>query len=397
MKKGLVRLLALLLIPLLLTGALGCLWYDQLTAELAADYNPEQGRSFGLDQRSKGLELLRLGLRRNDLLMLGSSELDLRVPQNPQEVFPNTQLNRNVILVGGACTQCLQDMTTAGALAEELSGKQAVLVLSIQWFFGRDGIGSDEYRARFSELQFYAFFRSARVAPEQKEYLARRACQLLAGDSSFAGPRLYAWLHSGSNVFQVLGRVLFAPYFSLRYRFLQLQDAFRARTVSRQYADAPARAARSMDWNAEMLLAEEQGRAACTNNELYVADWYYSRYLAPQWEQLAGILDGVDPAVTRELEDYEQMLRVFRDADVDLYLVFMSANGWYYDYNGLDAGERAALYDALGALAEEYGFGYLDTRNLEYEPYSYYDVMHLGWKGWLYVDEQIADYFTDAA
>ena len=32
----------------------------------------------------------------------------------------------------------------------------------------------------------------------------------------------------------------------------------------------------------------------------------------------------------------------------------------------------------------------------EYEPYFYYDVMHLGWKGWLYVDEQLTRHYGQA-
>lgn len=44
--------------------------------------------------------------------------------------------------------------------------------------------------------------------------------------------------------------------------------------------------------------------------------------------------------------------------------------------------------------AEKYGFDVLTMEDKEYEPYFMRDVMHLGWKGWLYVDEKITEHYA---
>ena len=88
------------------------------------------------------------------------------------------------------------------------------------------------------------------------------------------------------------------------------------------------------------------------------------------------------------------MLETFKQTGVSPYIVFMSTNGWYYDYVGLSQDKRLLFYDKLGSMAKEYGFSYLDLRDKEYEPYFYKDVMHLGWKGWLYVNKQITEHYS---
>jgi D-alanine transfer protein len=44
-------------------------------------------------------------------------------------------------------------------------------------------------------------------------------------------------------------------------------------------------------------------------------------------------------------------------------------------------------------MAEGYGFEVLSFADYDYEPYYLKDIMHMGWLGWYYVDEKIADYF----
>lgn len=56
---------------------------------------------------------------------------------------------------------------------------------------------------------------------------------------------------------------------------------------------------------------------------------------------------------------------------------------------------RIELYDLLREEAQKNDMPYLDLREYEYEPYFYCDVSHLGWKGWIFVNENISKYFAN--
>lgn len=47
----------------------------------------------------------------------------------------------------------------------------------------------------------------------------------------------------------------------------------------------------------------------------------------------------------------------------------------------------------MEGITEEKGFDVLNLQNIEYEKYYMHDVMHLGWKGWLTINEEISKYF----
>ena len=80
-------------------------------------------------------------------------------------------------------------------------------------------------------------------------------------------------------------------------------------------------------------------------------------------------------------------------SDSDMENAEEVTSGYYYDYIGIDKEKRYSVYDKLVEIINNYGFDYLDLRDKEYVPYFYKDVMHFGWKGWLYVDEQITKYY----
>ena len=90
-------------------------------------------------------------------------------------------------------------------------------------------------------------------------------------------------------------------------------------------------------------------------------------------------------------------MKVCRDNGIKLYVVFMSTNGYYYDYTGITKKARSDFYKQQAAVMKKYGVPYLNLEDKEYVPYFYYDVMHLGWKGWLYFDEQLTKHFGKAA
>lgn len=394
MLKKVIKLISLILIPTTIVCLVMSEYSNYLDYQIDNLYNPSLGRTYGVDEMNKGIKLLEHNANKDDLIILGSSELDSWVPQNPKNMFPNSELNCNIDLVGRAVVQNLANSIKIGAFQESFSGKKVVLVISLQWFLG-DDIDLRGFKAHFSEIQFYKFMNNNKISPESKIYVCDRIINLLKNDSEFERPYLYAKLYKDNSVLSKTMSVCFKPYYLIREKFLDLKDKHQAYKAVKKFKNDPPRDTIKINWEEEEIKAEKMGKEYCTNNNFYVQDEYYDEYLKDRIDESKNSYDkDLDLCASKEFDDYRLMLETFKQTGVSPYIVFMSTNGWYYDYVGLSQDKRLLFYDKLGSMAEEYGFSYLDLRDKEYEPYFYKDVMHLGWKGWLYVNKKITEHYS---
>lgn len=344
----------------------------------------------GIPIKDKGLYLLQRSVRHGDLLLIGSSELNAPVEQNPIHAYPNSDLPVNVNKIGHAYQQCLLDGIMLGALVESSSDKIAILI-SPQWFVGED-INKKGTQANFSELQLMKFLYNPNIPAEIKKYACTRLDDLLSGEAITTSVKFLVRLYKDDSVFSYIGRGIFWPYYAFKYRLLVLKDKYNAYKFL-QNGEAADVDIHSINWKEAMDIAALQGKESCTNNSIFVYDEYYDKYLKDVWGQLAGSKKDDSLSHSMEKEDFRFLLQVSHCEYVEPYFIFVSANGFYYDYLGVQRSERVALYDWLGNEAVQNGFPYLDLREHEYEPYFYCDVMHLGWKGWTLVNENISNHF----
>lgn len=96
-----------------------------------------------------------------------------------------------------------------------------------------------------------------------------------------------------------------------------------------------------------------------------------------------------------EYSDFELYLDTCTDLGIKPYIILMSTNGRWYDHLGLDKEKRGQYFDKAQKIAEEKGFEVLNLKNEEYTPYFMCDAAHLGWKGWLKVDEELYKHFKN--
>lgn len=394
MFKKTVKLLSLILIPVAAVFIILAAYGDFLNTQIDSLYNPALARTYGVDEMNKGIKLLEHNAKQDDLIILGSSELDSWVPQNSKNMFPNSELNCNVDLVGKAVVQDLADAIKIGALQESIKNKKVVLIVSLQWFLDKD-IDLNGFKAHFSEIQFYKFMNNKSISRKNKTYVCERVSELLEGDSAFERPYLYASLYKKNNALSGTLLSCFKPYYFTREKFLDLKDKYQAYESVNKFKNEPQRDVIEIDWEEEEQKAQKMGEEYCTNNPFYVQDEYYDEYLKNRINESKNSYDpNLDLCASKEFDDYKLMLEVFKESEVNPYIIFASTNGFYYDYVGLKREKRIAFYDKLQSMADEYNFDYLDLRDKEYEPYFYKDVMHLGWKGWLYVNKQITKHYS---
>lgn len=340
--------------------------------------------------KDKGLYLLQRSLKKGDLLLIGSSELGAPVEQNPINIYPNNELLVNINKIGHAHQQCLLDGIMLGALRKDDSVNKIALIISLQWFEGSD-IDKKGFQFNFSELQFLTFLRNDCISDTSKKYVCERLYELLDDDKVNGESRFLALIYKDKTVVNDVLKLIFYPYYELKYRLLVLKDKYKAYKFLKVAEETQI--VKYINWDEAMQKASLQGEEACTNNSLFVYDEYYTKYIAANLDSLANISKDEGLLSSREIDDFNFLLEMSNKSVIKPYFVFMSTNGLYYDYRGLDRVKRIALYDYLQKETNKWGIPYLDLRDYEYEPYFYCDVMHLGWKGWTFVNEKISKHF----
>ncbi len=400
MRKKLFQVISCLLISIILTGSILFCYEKYLdSAQQKTTYNSAVGRTYGNSKKDKGITLLQRGSNEDNLLIFGSSELGSNVPQNPKNMFPNTELNCNVNIIGDAYVQDLLNTIKVGALSDSLKNKKIVVIVSIQWFmqwlpFLGNEIDVNGYNSNFSELQFYRLMQNPNLSSDIKKYICTRTFELSKGESSLERSNIFSYLYSKNNFLSNSALTVLKPYYSIREKFLSLKDKHQGLEEMNKFQYAPIQKTKQINWSEEEIEAQKMGQAACTNNKFYIEDDYYSANIKPQLDHLKNSNSNTNLLNSNELKDYEIFLKTCQELNIRPYIIFMPTNGFYYDYTGLSAEKRYDFYNFLESKTDEYGFDYLDMRDKEYEPYFLKDIMHLGWKGWLYVDKKITQYYS---
>lgn len=386
--------ISLILVPIIIVAFLLVAYDKYLDKQIETLYNPALGRTYGIDEMNKAIKILKQNAAKDDLIILGSSELDNvdYIFTNPAHMFPNTELNSEVNLVGSAYVQSLLNSIKVAALSEGFKDKKIVLIVSLQWFSEKE-INKDGFKAHFSEIQFYKMINNKNLSENIKKYICERIINLANNESALERPYLYASLYQKNDFISKALLNILKPYYFVREKFLGLKDKHDAYKKIKEFKDEPAQKTRDINWREEEIKSYGLGKKECNNNFFYVYDDYYTTYLEPRIKELKNSAAETDLLSSKEVGDYETFLHTCNELGIKPYVVFMPTNGFYYDYIGLTEDKRLAFYDKLAELANKYEIDYLDLRNKEYETYFLRDVMHLGWKGWLYVNEKITEHY----
>lgn len=330
---------------------------------------------------------------KNYLYLMGSSELTSEVPQNPGGYFPNNFYNKQVSLVGHAAVQNLLHAVNLGANSDVFVQNDLAIVESFQWFAGED-LDSSGFMANFSELQFYQFLKNDKISEKNKQYLCERFIEIENGNIVYKDTHRLARLYTSDNFFLKVGYYCMKPYYELRNQYLIFKDKYATYEYLKTIKQDNNGNVKIINWDEEYALAEEQGSAEITNNDFYISDDYYNTYLKDTIKEQKNSASGNVYNQSKEWEDFQFVLDVCTELDMNPYIISMSSNGRYYDYVGLQKEKRDEVYDRIEQISAENKFSALNLKDKEYEPYFYCDSMHLGWKGWLYCDEKIINHFT---
>ena len=216
---------------------------------------------------------------------------------------------------------------------------------------------------------------------------------MLSSSQQYLSERLYAELYTSDKLIDKEAKVSFYPYFAARKVIVDLKDKGLLYKKLIHLPEKGETRFRTVDWEQEVNKAEKEAEERVTDNDFYVYDSYYDAYLKDGLESFKDSKSSIDLMNSKEFDDYKLYLDICEELGIKPYIILMPTNGRWYDYTGLCKDDRDEFYDKIEEIAEEKGFEVLNLKDEEYTPYFMCDVMHLGTKGWLKVDEAIYEHF----
>jgi len=350
----------------------------------------------------QGTILQQVGLETTDILPIyGSSEFSAWSDFHPTALFAGKPTGFTPFLIGRGGSQSLIHVLNVASQSQALRDKKVVVVLSAQWFTP-EGISANYFASNLSPLQVYRLLYNSQLDPGTKQQIATRLLQFPDIMKSYPvlSTLLTSYVHHDDDA---KSRALMLGYSSLgrlEMAALELKDAVKSvkllQPINEKLAgiEGVTTAVKPLKpWEELSEQAEKVGKTAVTNNSFGVMDSYYLEYMKENISVSKGSSRNAKLSTSPEYDDLELLMEVLQQAGAKAMFVIVPVNGLWADYTGFPLGERQTYYQRVRQMVENKGFQVADFSGHEYDPYFLKDIMHLGWKGWVKVDEAMDLYF----
>ena len=180
---------------------------------------------------------------------------------------------------------------------------------------------------------------------------------------------------------------------------LEVQDAQKTIKYSRLITakssaiNATITAAPLPSWLELKDKAVARGRTLTRNNDFGILDAYYRENIQPKLAENLGSASNASLYPSLEYQDLELLLQILQEVKAKPMFIIVPVNGLWYDYTGFPLQERIAYYARLETMVRDKGFQVANFGDHEYDTYFLQDIMHLGWKGWVNVDEALDQFY----
>lgn len=349
----------------------------------------------------QGLIFQEKALTSSDILpVYGSSEFSAESEFHPSKLFDGKTDGFVPFLIGRGGSQSLVHVLSLAAQGDTLDQKKVMVILSPQWFTP-EGITSQYLDQNFSPLQAYQVLYDSNTSEEIKRELSQRLLQFPEVLNKYPtlaeNLKLYAQSESPNYSVHILENV------SGRFEqwSLQIEDLYKTAQFVRLVSDkaivknAGKGTSQIPDWMDLNMRAQKQGIELTGNNSWGILDHYYSANIEPELKKSAGSQREDKLYPSPEYQDLQLLMKVLQEKGVQARFVIVPVNGYWYDYTGFPLQERQGYYTRVRKIIEQNGFEVADFSQHEYDRYFLQDVMHLGWKGWVAVDQAMDQFYHE--
>ncbi|MGM0860494.1 D-alanyl-lipoteichoic acid biosynthesis protein DltD [Bacillus atrophaeus] len=352
---------------------------DKRVEESATALNPNMFQ--GLYLQNKMLE------EQKYLPIYGSSELSRLDKFHPSNYFQVNNQGFTPYLVGKGGSQSLIHAINFAAHADQLKGKKLVFIVSPQWF-SKHGSDEQHFAPNYSALQGLDLAFNDTIDPAVKKQMMKRMLHYKAVTNDAVLSELYQAMLEG----QTWKVNLLKPAAKSYYSLLQKKDLYYSMAESEGPKRHVSESVKDKQWSVLKQEADKMGEDHSRSNVFHIDDPSY-RKLKHKVPKFKDRNKRRTYAKSPEFGDFELMLDILKDAGAEPMFVSIPVNGKWYDYTGFPKNGRTDYYKKVKKQIEAKGFQVADLSGHEYDPYFMKDTIHIGWKGWVYVDKAIEEFY----
>lgn len=313
----------------------------------------------------------------------GSSELSRWDPFHPSNYFETNDAAFTPYLIGkGGMTSIIHDLNFA-THAKQLKNKQMVIIVSPQWFV-KNGTDEQHFSPNYSSLQAYQLPFNKEVDEQVKRKLMQRLQQYDAVKNDTILSQLYnAYLNDKKVMFHALS-VPAKAYISILKKKDMYFTILMDKPTNRHQSDE----VKDKTWEELRAQAATYGEERTQHSRFYIDDRVY-KHRNEYIKSMEGKNKRHSYAESLEYDDFQLMLDILKESDAKPLFVIIPVNGAYYDYTGFPKKGRQDYYSRIKKQISDSDFTYADYSDHEYDPYFMRDTIHIGWKGWVYLNEDL--------
>ena len=278
-------------------------------------------------------------------------------------------------------------------ITSELENKQAVFVISPQWFTKEDH-DPTIFQTYFNNDQLTAFLEN-QSGDAASQYAANRLLKQNPGVSMKSiveklakGEKLSEFDQSMINISSQLNEKQSAIFgqFSIRGR-LRYKD-----NVEKYLSSLPDQ----FSYEELENIARKDAEENTTNNDLGVDNHFYNTKLKKDWKKWEGSQKNFNFLKSPEYNDLQLVLDQFAKSKVNVLFVFQPVNKKWMDYTGLSEEMYQHTVEKIRYQLESQGFTNIaDFSKNGGDPYFVKDTIHIGWLGWLAFDKVVNPFLSN--
>lgn len=278
-------------------------------------------------------------------------------------------------------------------ITSELENKQAVFVISPQWFTKEDH-DPTIFQTYFNNDQLTAFLEN-QSGDAASQYAANRLLKQNPGVSMKSiveklakGEKLSEFDQSMINISSQLNEKQSAIFgqFSIRGR-LKYKDH-----IEKYLGSLPEQ----FSYEELENIARKEGEENTTNNDLGVDNHFYNTKLKKDWKKWEGSQKNFNFLKSPEYNDLQLVLDQFAKSKVNVLFVFQPVNKKWMDYTGLSEEMYQHTVEKIRYQLESQSFTNIaDFSKNGGDPYFVKDTIHIGWLGWLAFDKVVNPFLSN--
>ena len=276
----------------------------------------------------------------------------------------------------------------------EIEDKQAVFVISPQWFTEAD----------YEPAAFQRFFNSDQLTAflenQSGDTAAKHAAiRLLKQNPNVALKGIVQKLSKGEELSEVdqVAINIFAR-FNERQASLFGQFSIRGKLKYKEHVENYLKDLPDQFSYQELeKIARKDAEANTTNNDMGMENHFYTREVKKDLKKWEGYQKNYSFLKSSEYNDLQLVLNQFAKSKVNVLFVIQPVNKKWMDYTGLREDMYQHAVEKIRYQLESQGFTNIaDFSKNGGDPYFVKDTIHLGWLGWLAFDKVVDPFLSNS-